>query len=228
MQATKRYPFPDQLRGLAVVLMFVFHFGFDLTVFGYVVPSESGWPFWWLLPRVIVALFLSTVGISLVLAHHQHWRLRAFFKRLIKLSLAALAISLATYGLFPERWVYFGTLHCIALGSLVALPLSRHPLLAGGLGLAILFGHFGLKLPLSWWRLEHASMDYIPLWPWLSAILIGQGLAGLGLQRLKLPSGRVARALSWLGQHSLILYLLHQPVFFGLIAAFSWVLSNRS
>ena len=40
---------------------------------------------------------------------------------------SGLIISLITFKLFPDRWVYYGTLHSIAIGSLVGLLFIKVP-----------------------------------------------------------------------------------------------------
>jgi len=68
------------------------------------------------------------------------------------------------------------------------------------------------------------SADYFPLMPWVFLFFAGAAVGIYGMQ------GRFPRwfeksrvpALQWLGRHSLLLYLLHQPVLFGLFTALQW------
>ena len=58
----------DQIRGLAVLFMLIFHFTYDLKLFGHVdVNFQEG--FWFFFPRLIVFMFLWSVGASLELVH---------------------------------------------------------------------------------------------------------------------------------------------------------------
>lgn len=215
----------DQLRGIAVVLMFIFHFGYDLVIFGLLEPaSEHSW-FWWWLPRTIVTLFLFTTGLSLYLAHGKELKLKKFLGRLIKLTLCALAISVVTYLLFPDHWVYFGTLHSIALCSVLALPALRHPTLGALLGITLFVLDRLQWLVIPWFTLPHASMDYIPPFPWVSATLLGVAAATFPFWFTWRLPGRLGRALSVLGKHSLVIYLLHQPIFFGILKLYSLLIS---
>ena len=206
----KRYPFIDQLRGLAVILMIAFHTLYNLNLFSHIaIPPKN--VLWMLFPNVIVTLFMLTVGISLTLAHYPKIRIRPLCLRLLKISLSAAAISLATWILFPNRWIYFGTLHNIAFCSLMALPFLRFPRLALGAGIALPF----LSLP--WFRLPHASMDYIPPFPWLSPVLLGIFLFHFregAFLHIRLLGGL---PLSFWGRHALLIYLLHQPLLYGLL-----------
>ena len=65
----KRLLWVDAVRGLAIVLMVIFHFCYDLRYFGYVDWNNPNGPNWRPFRYVILTLFISTVGVSLVLAH---------------------------------------------------------------------------------------------------------------------------------------------------------------
>ena len=67
------------------------------------------------------------------------------------------------------------------------------------------------------------STDYFPLLPWFFLFVTGYFLFRL-LQERNLTQRLFARGqvpvLNWLGRHSLIVYLLHQPVLYGLSLLF--------
>jgi uncharacterized membrane protein len=211
----------DELRGLAIVLMIIFHFAYDLNIFGYVKINFSHDPFWWGLPRVIVFLFLLTVGISLCLAHKNEIKWRKFSFRLGKVVLCAALISITTYILFPESWIYFGTLHCIALTSIMAMPFLNSPRLSLLIFLALVIPSTIFKKNLPWPILAHQSMDYIPPFPWFGIVLLGIFLFHYNIH-FRNPFFREyflfkdgIRLMRFLGRHSLLIYLLHQPILFG-------------
>ena len=216
----QRYLFVDQIRGFAVFLMIIFHLIYDLTFFRYVLLDFQN-DLLRIFPKIIVFLFLLSVGFSLSLAHPQKVQWKAFWKRWIRLIFCALIISLTTYMLFPQRWIYFGTLHCISLCSLIVLPFLRHPLLALITSLVLPLPLFlGLDYP--WIRLAHKSMDYIPPFPWISSVLMGVWLHHLGVHKILLPRNFFTIRISLLGRHALLIYLLHQPVLFGLFSLLSF------
>jgi uncharacterized membrane protein len=70
-----------------------------------------------------------------------------------------------------------------------------------------------------------ATEDYVPLLPWFGVVLAGICAANVLLQKGRmerlngvLPAGSApVRLLAFSGRHSLLIYLLHQPVLFGLI-----------
>lgn len=219
---------------MALLLMAIFHFGYDLSLYGYV-QFDSKAPFWVWFRFVIVTLFFISVGVSLVLANRGGIRWRAFWIREVKIVAAAAAISLATWYAYPGSWVWFGVLHFIAVASILALPLLYRPHLAliAGVGIFVLFNlttwfnlsplHDALKQPL---HLPDRTLDLTRLIPWLGMVYIGVFLGHYRLFGFRsLPPLGVNRLLSWLGQHSLSFYLLHQIPLFGLAWAIHWMLN---
>jgi uncharacterized membrane protein len=218
VEQSRRYPLIDQIRGFAVLLMIIFHLSYDLSLFGYVdlvFTIES--PFWYVFPRVIVFLFLSAMGLSLPLVHLPQIRWNIFWKRFGQISTFAAIISVGTYFLFPTRWIYFGTLHCIALCSLLGLPFLRFPRVSLFIGLALLIPALFWNLTIPWIVLDHFSMDYIPPFPWLGVVLLGFFASHRGWHQLILPGRPFIRWLEPMGKHSLIIYLIHQPLLFSTI-----------
>ena len=62
------------------------------------------------------------------------------------------------------------------------------------------------------------SADYFPLLPWFFLFLIGTALGGwcLAHRENRLLAVRLPGVLTWPGRHSLIIYVLHQPVLYGI------------
>ena len=229
----------DFFRGLAILLMVVFHLAFDLNYFRiYEIDLSGG--FWFYLARLTASLFLLLVGISLTLSHSQSrlaGELSQYPARLLKRSLwilcLATGISLVTYIVIGRGFIVFGILHLIAISILLAyplLPLGRMNLL---LGLAaILLGLYIQQLEvdflwLIWLGLaprDFVSLDYVPLFPWFGMVLMGMVGGGLLyrdlVRRFPLPdisAWPIASGLIFLGRNSLAIYIIHQPLLLGLI-----------
>lgn len=224
----------DLARGLAVVAMAIYHFSWDLSWFAFVEWPVAQGQGWRLFAASIAGSFLFLSGVGLDLAHHNQIRWRPFCRRFLVISLAAAAVSLVTYFIFKTQYVRFGILHCIALSSLVALPFTRLPLAVTGAasvfflslpfwGTSSLFdGQIWLWTGLG--RPEFGSVDYVPLVPWVGVTLAGVAVSRLFRQRhlwIWLSKFRfedlTGRATRFLGRHSLSIYLLHQPLLFGLV-----------
>ena len=213
-----RYNFVDELRGVAVVLMIIFHFSYDLRMFGFASMDFQRDFFWWFLPRLIVFLFLFSMGISTCLGHWPKLKKRSFFIRLAKVGGGAAAVSLVTFLLFPDRWIYFGTLHCITLSSLAILPFMGRPWLALILGLALPISKWVFKFGPTWFSLKHQSMDYIPFTPWFGICLLGVFAFHHGLHKVVILLPQTIKVgLQFLGRHSFLIYIVHQPLLYGTV-----------
>ncbi|MBO9459974.1 heparan-alpha-glucosaminide N-acetyltransferase [Labrenzia sp. R5_0] len=224
----------DLARGLAVVAMAIYHFSWDLSWFAYVdwpVAQGTGWR---IFAASIAGSFLLLAGVSLDFAHHLGIRWHAFWRRLAVIIAAAAAVSLVTYFTFGDTFVRFGILHSIALSSVIALPFTRLPFVFAGLAAAFVFSlpfwaassaldgqlwlWTGLGTP------DFASVDYVPLAPWAGVTLAGVAISKIfrkinlwqTLSRLTFAN-RPGRLTRFFGRHSLPVYLLHQPLLFGLV-----------
>ena len=229
----------DVLRGLALVAMATYHFTWDLDFFGYLTPgtAQTGFMKWY--ARGIASTFLMLAGFSLVLAHQRGIRWPSFRKRFAMVAGAALLITLGTYFAMPRGFIFFGILHQIALGSLIGLAFLRLPpvLTLAAAAAMISAPHFLrsalFDAPALWWvglsSIDPPSNDYVPVLPWTGVVLIGAALAKLTmasglfstLRQIQAGKTRPGKALSYLGRHSLVVYLLHQPLLIGSIYLFS-------
>jgi uncharacterized membrane protein len=240
-EAGLRLPGIDIARGVALVAMAVYHFTWDLGFFGLTAIDAARDPAWRLFAQAIAASFLLLVGVSLVLAARGGLKPAPYLKRLALVAGAAGLVSLGTWYATPRSFVYFGILHAIALSSVLALPFLRLPLaivLASAAIVAILPSLATSDLfnaPWLWWTglnsLVPPTNDYVPIFPWFAAVLMGIALARWTLPRispdnaLTRPPGHPAtRLLAFGGRHSLIIYLVHQPLFFAALWLFLTVI----
>lgn len=209
----------DALRGLAVVWMIIFHTAYDLTMFHFLALNFSE-GFWYAFPRLIAGTFLFCVGLSLNYTHRGAINTHALSARTLKLGLCALAISVGTYIGFREQWIYFGTLHCILAGSLIGAFFVNHRRAAAAVMSLVLMAQYAFGYDIKWVSsiIQKHSMDFIPIYPWLWVILAGILLGPYLDNSDTLRKVRSPRVLSFLGRHSLKIYLLHQPILFGIIA----------
>lgn len=229
-----RIPFIDVARGIALSAMIVYHFAWDLSFLGFIETAVGREPGWVAFARSIAGSFLFLVGIGLVLADNAGQSWRSYFQRLAKVGLAAAAITVATLFFIPEGFIFFGILHMIAVGSILALPFLRAPV-----AITIIAAAFVLSLPhfvgwsafdplwLVWTGLYETpplTYDFEPVFPWFGPVLLGVAagriivdtrlrgvLAGIPVR------GRISQGLRTMGRWSLVVYLIHQPILLGIL-----------
>lgn len=212
-----RFPFIDVIRGFTIILMIFFHGSFDLNYFQFIQIDILRGKFWYFLPRLIVFIFFFAVGMSLKLVHGEKIIWKSFNKRLLKLVSFALLISIVTRIMFPDNWIYFGTLHSIALISILSLPFLKYEKLALFLALALFIPSIFWDLNLPFFEIRTVqSFDYISPFPWVGAALLGIFATAKGLHQSLIIDHFLTRSLNYLGKHSLVIYLIHQPILFGL------------
>ncbi len=218
----------DLARTLAIICMVIFHFTFDLAMFGHIPFDTMMQPFWYYFARAIAGTFLFLSGVSLWLAHGHGIRWPAFWTRFAKVAAAAVLVTVASIWFVPGGTIWFGILHAIAAASLLGLVALRLPWpVTLALAAAIFAAAWGPRfaaldpLWLVWTGLaEQRPMmgDYVPMIPWAAPTLAGVAFAKA--MRVELWPRRAASAwlhrLTFPGRHSLVIYLIHQPVLIGL------------
>ncbi|WP_395676946.1 DUF1624 domain-containing protein [Inquilinus sp.] len=226
-----RLPVIDLLRGLALLAMALYHFSWDLKFFGFVDWDLVGGAGWIAARYLIAGSFLALVGLGLELWHVQGRDWRRWAVRLNKVVFGAIAVTVATWFMIPDEFIFFGILHCIAVASILGLLFLRlRPIVTLVLGLSV------IALPILWRStlFDHAwllwtglgtlpprSNDYEPLFPWFGPVLLGLALGRwwlrAGASGGLVAGGALGRPLRWTGRHSLAFYLLHQPVLIGIL-----------
>ena len=117
----------DLARSAALLAMALYHFTFDLMLFGHLPPGfvfQGPWP---LIARAIASSFLFLAGVSLWLAHGEAIRWGAFWRRFAMVAGAAALVTVATYYTMGAQYIRWGILHAIAAGSLIGLAFLRAP-----------------------------------------------------------------------------------------------------
>jgi uncharacterized membrane protein len=240
-----RIPVVDAARGAALLAMFVFHLTWDFSYFGYIdsqIVFERGFV---IFGDTIGSTFLGIAGASLVLAHAPKFRPRAYWRHLAIILVAAAAVSLATYVFIPDGFIFFGILHCIALASLIALPFLFLPWWAAAVAALVaiaaprLFVSPVFDVPMWWWSglstFEPRTNDYRPILPWLGVLLCGVALMKIG-DRFALRDflarwqarNIFSRVVALSGRHTLAIYLVHQPIFFGLVSLLATIVPPQT
>ena len=230
----------DLFRGIAIVMMVLFHFFFDLNYLGIAhLDMHSGLLL--VMGRISAIIFVFLVGVSLTLSYSRTRLSRPgrrsyyfkFFKRGLVIFSWGLVITLVTALLLRRGTVYFGILHLIGLSIMLAYPFLKYraeSLVAGLLVLllALPASQILIDSPLLLWLgimpYGFYTLDYFPLIPWFGVVLLGI-FTGNSLytdyrRQFRIPdvSGNPAvKLLGYLGRRSLLIYLVHQPVIVGIL-----------
>lgn len=206
----------DFSRGIAILLMVVFHLVFDLAVFaGYPLNYMDG--FWYYEGKLSAIMFMTISGVSSVLSVHH-------FRRGLVVFACGLLITLVTYFYDSQTYIRFGILHmlgsCMMLFPFIKNLKSGWLLVAGTI--AIAFGEWtaqltlpsSLLLPFGVTPFDFTSLDYYPLLPWSGFFLYGAALGQVLYKehRSLLAQPAWLQPLTTLGSHSLAVYLIHQPM----------------
>ena len=236
----------DAARGIAILMMIVFHTVFDLYFFNIYPVNVSG-GFWRYFAFSTASLFLFIAGISLSVSHSRAVQLAGalnglavkFLKRGAGIFACGLVVTLATWLYLGQGFVIFGILHAIGV-SVMLSPLffrfrSRNILIGAVVivtGIALAYAGITGPLwlcPIGIHPAHFNSVDYTPLFPWFGFVLIG-----LGTGEMIYPGGRpsftvpaippnVLSPLAALGRHSLVIYLVHQPMIIVLLHLFAGI-----
>ncbi|MFC4699618.1 heparan-alpha-glucosaminide N-acetyltransferase [Glaciecola siphonariae] len=225
----------DMTRTLAIVLMVIFHFIYDLKLFGWIdwdIPDGQGWQqFRW----VIVSLFFLALGSSLHFAYASSINYSKFLKRVLQISAGALLISIASYIAIPSNWIFFGVLHFLALASIICVGFANWPKLSFIIGISF-FILAASDVLISRWPfhllfdgLPDYTNDFVAPVPWLGMVFLGISLGHTQWLKRDPLQGKinpaVLRFAVWPGQHGLMIYLLHQPIMIALLYGLSLVIS---
>lgn len=241
-----RFEAVDALRGLAMVWMTIFHFSFDLNQFGYLKQDFYHDPLWTWQRTLIVSLFLFCAGLGQAIAVAQGQSWPRFWRRWSQVVACALLVTLGSWWMYPQSYIYFGVLHGMALMLIMARLTVRWGgrlwwLGAGAIATQIVavyemntwataeFATIFNAKQLNWLGLvtqKPITEDYVPLLPWLGVMWWGVA-AGTWLTRqgaaLSWPLPAALKPLAMLGRWSLSYYMLHQPVMIGALMALGWL-----
>ena len=236
----RRFDTLDTIRGITLISMILYHASWDLVyLYGVDWPFyHTHWAYLW--QQSICWTFILLSGYCFHLGSRR-------VRRGLMVFGGGVLVSLVTLVAMPDSPIICGVLTLLGSAMLLTVPLdrlfSRLPAgvgLAGSLALFVLLrnvnaGFLGfegwnlLAVPAQLYRnlltayvgFPHAafySSDYFSLIPWLFLFW-----TGYFLYRLQKPSrgGTYLPVVTAMGRRSLLIYLLHQPVLYGLLELLS-------
>lgn len=232
----------DFARGVAIILMIMFHIIFNLRHFSIIHYDVWNGPVM-IAGRLTASTFLLIVGISLTICYNkkknnipQSKIYVDMVKRGAKIFSLGLLITAITWISIPERFVIFGILHCIGICIIISLPFISYIRLNLTLGSIMILSGFVLRaytfdvsflLPFGFVPYPFVTIDYFPLLPWFGVVLFGIALGNYvypqGQRRFQIIDAlnfRFPQKICFIGRHSLPIYLVHQPLILGFIFFF--------
>ena len=236
----------DFLRGIALVMMLFMHtswdfrYEFGVDIFSYL---EADW-FWSFVHPVIVVLFVGVSGICSTFSRSNVKRGLKILAATLVLNIGTLIIYKVTgipcLIIFNVLSVLTCGIFLYALIAFIEKKTNANPNVAN-----VIMGLIGLYIVIVGCNIHYMDnasdslfflpvgfdiagtppmADYMPLFPWLGVFLLGCVIGRTCYKDKKtLFAGKgkvmsaVARPVEFIGRHSLIIYLAHQPVIYALL-----------
>lgn len=228
--ANKRIWELDALRGVMILCVVFIHFSFDLDYFLGID----------LIKNPVLQFCMDHCGMSFVLLSGLCATIgKRSLRRGLQVFGCGMIITVVTVGMYllgmADRFIiiYFGVLHLLGVCMILWPWLRKLPTWAlavcGGciVFLGFWFATFAIDThwltPLGLVGYGFSSSDFFPLFPHLGWFLLGACLGRLLYKekRSLLPNfptdNFLVRFFRWCGTHSLWIYLLHQPVIYGVV-----------
>ncbi len=237
----------DEVRGFSILCMVVYHAAYDLVaLFGVSIPLFFSPVMQNFLQPLFAGLFIFISGTA---ANYSHSNL----KRGAICFLLGMVLTIGTWIVMPSQFIAFGILHCLGVCMMLSplfLSLAKkiRPIVLIPVSLVLFFllyslpqGQIGLfsftfAIPhacydtpfLFWLGLPNNtffSSDYFPLIPWIFAFLAGVSFGRI-VKENRCPAffyKMHCRPLALIGRHTLVIYLLHQPVVYGIFSLLAFL-----
>jgi uncharacterized membrane protein len=158
-----------------------------------------------------------------------------YLKRGLLLFSIALLITVFTWFYPHKGFIVFGVIHCIGVSIILSYWFISKPNLALPVGIILIMLGILVKTltttnPYLFWigitTSTFYTLDYFPLIPWLGVVFIGIFLGQQFYPYLKKKytniqiQPKLTIPITFLGKHSLIVYLVHQPILFAILYLF--------
>ena len=235
----KRFHLIDEYRGFWMINMILYHGIWDLVyIFGYDWQwYKSDMAFYW--QQSICWSFIFISGFC--------WQMgKRKLKRGLQVFGAGLVITLATLVFMPDSRVIFGVLTLLGSSMLLMIPCDKifskiNPWI-GAIACFVIFlfiypvndGYFGFgemelmvlprELYCDWFSTYLGfpmpgfwSTDYFSVLPWFFLYSVGYFAYRIEFSGKECLKKSICPPLGWVGRNALIIYMLHQPVVYGVL-----------
>lgn len=236
----------DYLRGIAFILMVIYHIFLFLKLFTNISININN-IFLKLFGIFARYLFIILFGFSLYLSYYKYKdNYKEYKKKYIQkiklLFISSIYITLFTYIILPEKYVYFGVLHFMCLSMiLLYYIINKYNILIFLLIiltiLSIYMNNYKIYyitnnivigiLGLGYYK---SSMDHFKLLKWLNVVIIGILLGhriinnkyislknNISEKKNTNDTNKLLVNLKWIGSNTLFLYNIHFPIIYIII-----------
>lgn len=236
----------DFLRGIAIVMMVFMHFSYDVryefgvNTFKYL---EADY-FWTFIHPIITGLFVSISGVCCTMSRSNFKRGSRLLGIALLFTFATLFIY-NVMGI--DVLILFNVLHVLAVSTLVyaLFAFVEKKTKINSMGMTLIIGLIGIYIMLLSTEISNydysttnmlllpigikingvPSMgDYMPLVPWMGVFLMGSviGRSCYKEKKTLFPDPKpvirkITAPFELLGRHSLLIYLVHQPLIYGIL-----------
>ncbi len=230
MQKSVRYTFIDALRGFALINMILYHALWDVNyIFGVKIAwytSNIGYAW----QQMICCTFIFVSGLCFPLGKHK-------LKRGLITLICSAIISIVTAVFMPQNTILFGVLSLIGSSIIITIPLkklfNKVNCYIGFVAFLVLFVILKSFREYPRWLYanlftaylgfapsDFTSADYFPLIPWIFLFVAGYFAHSIFKKHNLMPllTKTKCKPLEWFGRHSLVVYMLHQPVIYVLLS----------
>ena len=223
-----RYGLLDSIRGFALINMIIYHALWDVVyMFGVDIKWYYSKPgFIW--QQFICHTFIFLSGFCFSMGKNK-------LKRGLTVFAWSIIICAVTLLFMPDSRILFGVLCLIGSSMLLLVPIEK-PLkkINAYIGFCVFlllfiltknipdkFYDFGnlFTAYLGFPGVDFWSVDYFPVIPWLFLYISGFYMYQIFCKQnlLNYLSGFRIKPLEFIGRHSLLIYMLHQPVIYGVL-----------
>lgn len=238
MRRRGRIHWIDNVRAFAFINMILYHFIFDLVyIFGVEMPWYRG-----IAGKIWQnAICMTLIFVSGMATHFAREKIRSG----LVIFGCGILITVGTIIFMPSQLILFGILHFLGMARLIFVvfekPLKNMRPAAGVLIFLLLFvvfkniargylgvGPLSISLPVAIYQTDFLfllglpgptffSGDYFPIIPWIFLYFAGYSFFALLKETGHMGEHlRPIKGLSFIARHTLIIYVIHQPVLYGI------------